>query len=103
MSETEGKVRLTKRDRTALMPFATMLVSWTAQIEAMSHPDLRALRRACGRPTSTNCWWAIFEAAEVLQPQIETELHRRKLLKRRARPAGRQALSVPEREGGADG
>lgn len=52
-------------------------------------PELRKLRDAATKATTSNCWWAAYDAAQYLLPEIAGELQRRKKAPRKAtkRPA----------------
>ena len=39
--------------------------------------ELSELLAACKGSTQTNCWWATYRAAQLIQPEIESEIQRR--------------------------
>jgi hypothetical protein len=87
--------KLTKRDQFVLTPFAEVFAGWSTKLETMPDFELWALRRAVKKPGETNCWWAIYHAANWLRPAIETECFRRKRIKATAR---RAALALSRKD-----
>jgi hypothetical protein len=66
--------KMTQPQKDALEPFARVYADMVMSMEEMSGPDLQKLRRACVATSKTNCWWASYRVAQVLQPLVEAEL-----------------------------
>lgn len=71
---------ISDHDKRLLQPYADALARTINEIEAMDSEDLAALTNACDAPTSTNCWWAMKQAADFLKPLIAAEYGRRTML-----------------------
>ena len=62
-----------------------------SDLEKMQHRTLVALLKECAKLTKTNCWWAEFNLARALVPEIRGEMYRREQRKKRKiRAAPRQ-------------
>jgi CRISPR/Cas system CSM-associated protein Csm2 small subunit len=68
---------MTPEQRALLEPFARAYARMSERIETATDDELRALCEAVDKPTSTNCWWAVKAAADVMKPLIANEFGRR--------------------------
>lgn len=71
---------ISDHDRRLLQPYADALADIVQQIELLDSEDLAELTKACDAPTSTNCWWAMKQAADFLNTLIAAEYGRRTML-----------------------
>lgn len=65
-------------------------------LEAMSDADLRLVRSAKDRITSTNCWWLLYNTAPILSEIA------RDILRSRSRARRRAAALAKREERGAE-
>lgn len=74
-------MRLTWRHR--LLPYATEVYGLHRRIAAMVRNEptvgLQKLLRACDQPTSVNCGWGQYDAAQLVAGYARDELRRRRL------------------------
>lgn len=59
-----------------LAPFAELAWQMFHAIDGLPIDRLRKLLAACDKPTSTNCWFAIHDAAQIIRPMVKAELER---------------------------
>ena len=67
-----------------LEPFATLWWQMDNALFAMTEERLLQVQEACQQPTSVNCWYATYRAAEILKPMIERRLAQVRLDKKRS-------------------
>lgn len=60
-----------------LKPYAVLLAGMESYFDNLTTEELESLRFACDAPTSTNCWWAIKQAADLIRPMLDGQLYRR--------------------------
>ena len=88
---------ITDTEKELLTPYANAIADIFEKIEALDGEELAALTKACDAPTSTNCWWAIKDAADFLKPLIAVEYGRRTTAQiMRAKKAFRQTHTEEE-------
>lgn len=56
-----------------LEPFANLHWQMERLLESFSDELLAQLLRDCAEPNATNCWFATFDAAEWIKPEIEKQ------------------------------
>ncbi len=65
-----------------LEPFAQMWgkmeESISAGLDAKSDKELRSLIKATQRPTSMNCWYAMYHVAEIVNEEAQRLLYQRR-------------------------
>lgn len=66
-----------------LEPFAELHWRMDNALHNSTDEHLATLLDACSKPTSTNCWFATYNAAKWIKPEIEAEQARRKLERER--------------------
>ena len=61
---------MVKKWETQLKPFAERLAGLRNSVRAsllqMDDKNLKSIQDACRKPTSTNCWWAIYRVTDVV-------------------------------------
>lgn len=60
-----------------LKPYGEAVADLYARVEKLDDGEFEDLARASSQPSSTNCWWANYEAARLLTPLIAAERYRR--------------------------
>ncbi len=58
--------------------WAKMEESISAGLDAKSDKELKSLIKATQRPTSTNCWYAIYHVAEIVNEEAQRHLYQRR-------------------------
>ncbi len=61
--------------------WAKMEDSISVGLDAKSDKELKSLIKATQRPTSSNCWYAIYHVAEIVNEEAQRVLYRRKAAK----------------------
>ena len=72
---------MVKKWVTQLQPFAERLaelrVYARTSLEQQDDKGLKAIQDACRKPTSTNCWWAIYQVTDVVKEEAHSILFKR--------------------------
>ncbi|KKM18976.1 hypothetical protein LCGC14_1660330 [marine sediment metagenome] len=72
---------MVKKWVTQLQPFAERLAELRAYVrtslEQQDDKGLKAIRDACRKPTSSNCWWAIYRVTDVVSEEAHSILFKR--------------------------
>lgn len=71
--------------KTLLEPYAVLLASVLGDVEDLRDEDLTKLQKACGYPTTTNCWYWTYKVSKMLKEEIDIEVQRRKVARGRAK------------------
>lgn len=58
----------------ALEPFAHSCAGMYEAMRNLSDEDLQELQDACTKVTQTNCWCFIYQAANLMREQVESEI-----------------------------
>jgi hypothetical protein len=61
-----------------MQPYAIHVAGMYAAIVNLSDAELAKLQVACNAATETNCWWAAHRAAQLMLPEINSEISRRR-------------------------
>lgn len=69
---------MTEAEKEALQPFGEMFHQIGQMVRGLSDDQLQATLKACERVSSTNIWYASYDAAQYLPDQIKSEIHHRK-------------------------
>lgn len=77
-----------------LRPFAEIYARLSERIGNASDARLRELAEAVDKPTSTNCWWATKQVADIMKPMIAAEYGRRTMLQMRMLDEATKHLST---------
>lgn len=78
---------LTEKEKAILAPWASLYARLDERLDRMSDDELGALYGALNAPTSTNCWYAFYRAAEVLRPIVSGKCGERTMQKMKAMDA----------------
>ncbi len=68
---------LDKKAQMLLLPTAMMLSGIYSYLSNASDKELLELKEATEKPTQINCWWAVYQAGELLSPLVQGEIWRR--------------------------
>jgi hypothetical protein len=80
---------MTDEQKLLLEPFADLIHRMGMMLRERSPAELSELKEACKAVTGTNCWYATFDAAKIVEPEIDRIL----LAEKRARE--RRASAAP--------
>jgi len=61
-----------------LKPYAIHVAGIHSAISALSDDELTKLLAASESATQTNCWWATYQAAKLIGPEIRREIEARR-------------------------
>ncbi len=59
------------------VPAKTVAAALRGMLRSRSDDEIRSIVAACKEPTETNCWWAIYQAAQLLPRAAEQVLRDR--------------------------
>lgn len=62
--------KLTKKQIDLLLPWGNEYQSWVDRIQSMSVDERRDLYEAACATSQTNCWYASFQAADIIKDVI---------------------------------
>lgn len=79
-----------------LRPYAENYAAITGGIWELSIKELQRLRSACKKPNQTNCWWATFNVAQMILPEVERALREKLRVRRAANRATRKLIGKDE-------
>lgn len=61
----------------ALKPYAIHVAGMHAAVTQATDAELVTLLAACQKANKTNCWWAEYQAGQMLRAQVREEINRR--------------------------
>ena len=65
-----------------LQPFAEHIANMQILLHELPDDELSELIVSCEVPNCSNCWWATFDAAQIIKPMANGEAFRRASLRK---------------------
>jgi hypothetical protein len=69
-----AREKMDQAQKDLLAPFADAYAELDQRLAGKTAAELRALKKACGSVSASNCWAATYRAAKIIEPLIDAWL-----------------------------